>query len=115
MKSDDTDTQNDSYEDRLRKSDTPQNELADVEAGRYISEYNYNNGSENRLKKNILNSDTTSKSNSKGENLTDNYKKVKGANGKKSKAELLKEYISAIQNVDLQIIEALKDNFMLLW
>lgn len=115
LSSHDVDTQNDTYEDRLRKSDTPQNQLADVENGRYISEYNYNNGKENRNKVNNLNSDTNSTSDTTGENKTDNYRKVKGTNGKKSKAELLQEYIAAIQNVDLQIIEALKNNFMLLW
>ena len=115
LHSTDEDTQNDTYEDRLRYSDTPQNQLDDVEKGKYISEYNYNNGSETRNKTNNLSSDTNSTSESTGTNTTDNYRKVKGTNGKKSKAQLLQEYIDAIQNVDLQVIEALKNNFMLLW
>lgn len=108
------DTQNDLYADRLRKSDTPQNDLEEVEAGRYISEYNYNNGNSSSNKKNTTASENNAKDKTTGQTTTSNEIKRYGLNFKGSRVQIFKEYLETIQNIDMQIIENLKSCFLLL-
>lgn len=109
-----TDNQHDDYHDRLRKSDTPQNNLQEVEDGKYISEYNYNTGKNDSNKTNTTKSENNANDTSIGKTETENKRILYGTNIRTSRAEMLKQYISAIQNVDLQIIESLKSCFCLL-
>lgn len=114
LESETEDLQHDSYTDRLRESDTPQNDLQNVENGKYISKYNYNNGNTESDKTNTLSSTNNTETESIGTSDNKTTRNIVGTNTKTSKAEMLKQYISAIQNVDMQVIEALKSCFMLL-
>lgn len=110
----DIDTQTNEFEERLRKSDTPQNELIDVENGKYISEYNYNNNEGVTFKENNLDSTNVINGVSNGQTNSKTEREIKGTNSRYSKAKMLKEYIEVIQNVDMQVIESLKSCFFLL-
>lgn len=126
LNSRDTDTQTTEHEERLRKSDTPQNELDNVEDEKYISEYNYNNDETNAEKTNVLNSTNNTSSTAQGSstnlnestntetNTKQSTRTLKGTNTRGSKSKMLKEYIEVIQNVDMQFIEKLKSCFFLL-
>lgn len=114
LHSTDTDTQNIDYEERLRKSDTPQNQLENVEDGKYISEYNYNNNETATTKENELDSENNANSTSSGTTNTQSTRKMKGTNTKGSVSKMLKEYIEVIQNVDMLFIEQLKSCFFIL-
>ena len=121
-----TDNQSDSYEDRLRESDTPQNDLEEVEDGKYVSNYKYNNGTSETDKTNTTESENTSndttngttqtnnETNTQNEQEQENKRKIYGLNTKQNRSKMLKDYIDNIQNVDMQIIESLKSCFCLL-
>jgi len=114
LSSTDTDTQNTNYNDRLRESDTPQNRLVDVENNKYLSKYNYNNGDSSTNKTNNLDSENNIESESNGKTTSNTTRKILGTQyygGSKSK--MLKEYMSAIKNIDLEVIDSLKSCFFL--
>lgn len=114
LTSDDTDTQNSNYNDRLRESDTPQNQLLEVEENKYLSKYNYNNGDTQTTKTNKLDSKNNIDSKSDGKTTTDTTRTILGTQfygG--SKAKMLKEYMSAIRNIDIDVIDSLKSCFLL--
>lgn len=114
LTSNDTDISNNGYNDRLRESDTPQNQLQEVEEGKYLSKYNFNNGDSNSRKTNDLDSENNIDSNSNGRTTTNTTRKIKGTQiygG--SKAKMLKEYMSAIRNIDIEVIDSLKSCFLL--
>ena len=114
LASNDVDIQTNEFEERLRKSDTPQNELRNVEQGKYVSEYNYNTNGTTTSKENNLESTNIINGLSKGKTTSETSRSIKGTNTRLSKAKMLKEYIEVIQNVDMQVIEALKSCFFLL-
>lgn len=114
LHSEDEDVQDNNYEERLRKSDTPQNELQNVEQGKYISEYNYNNNESSTTKQNTLDSENITESNSTGQTTTNTSRTIKGTNTRYSKSKMLKEYFEIIQNVDMKFIDSLKSCFFLL-
>lgn len=114
LRSTDTDDTSIDYEERLRKSDTPQNELENVEDGRYVSEYNYNNNNTSSEKTNTLNSTNATTQNSTGSTSTASDRALKGTNVKDSKSRMLKEYFEVIRNVDMEFIEELKSCFFIL-
>ena len=114
MNSEDNDTQSYNYEDRMRKSDTPQNQLNLVEQGKYLSEYNYNNGTNGSTKKNILESENTIDGTSTGKTTSNTKRIVKGTQYAGSRAKMLKEYMEAIKNIDIDVIDSLKNCFFLI-
>lgn len=112
--SNDEDTQNTTYNDRLRESDTPQNRLEDVENNRYLSKYNYNNGDHSITKNNSLTSNNKIEGESTGKTTSSTTRKIVGTNYNGSKAKMLQEYIESIKNIDMEVIESLKNCFMLI-
>ena len=88
-------------------AETPQGGLEGVESGKYLTTAtkDTNDGTSS--------TETSSTSNS---TTTDDYvRKVVGKAGASSYSKLIMEYRKAIINVDMMVIEALNDLFMLLW
>lgn len=114
LTSDTEDNQTDTYTDRLRESDTPQGQLLDVEDEKYISKYNYNNGTTDSEKTNHMTSLNSITAGSTGSGTSESERIVKGTNSRLSRAKMLQDYLNIIQNIDLQVVESLKSCFMLL-
>lgn len=96
-------------------SDTPQGGLDGVESNKYLTNatIDTNNTEQNTSDK------TTSKSDSKTEQQADTTENknetIKGKMGTSSYSKMLKEYRQTFLNIDMMIINELKDLFILLW
>lgn len=96
-------------------SDTPQGGLIGIENDEYLTNATINNGSgSNSYSKNGTNKDVTSEAGS----FTTTRDYVEHISGKMpgvSYAKAIKEYRDNLINIDYEIIDELKDLFMLLW
>lgn len=88
-------------------SDTPQGGLVGLESGNYLTSASKNDGSS---------SGSVTQSGSSQINNTDSYiDHVYGKYSSESYAKIIKEYRSALINVDMMVIDALGDLFMKVW
>lgn len=96
-------------------SDTPQGGLDGVESNKYLTNatIDTNNTEQN------TNDKTTSKSDSKTEQEADTTENknetIKGKMGTTSYSKMLNEYRETFLNIDMMVINELKDLFILLW
>ena len=110
---------------RDRYADTPQGALSNVSNGRYLTtadqqtsnanstenQTTENNGTNTEVKNELVN-DLRNRS---ATNLDEYLEKIKGKRGVKSYPELLEEFRKSFLNIDMMIIDELKNLFFLLW
>lgn len=122
-------------------SDTPQGTLADLKTLNYLSRGQITNGSESGTRNDNLTqlntgTQTTTVDGSLkhtgddknqidgGYNLTktgslksnkDYSERIKGKMGTKSYAEMFREFVENVRNIDMEVINELRDLFMLVW
>ena len=106
-------------------SNTPQGALTNVSNGRYLTtadqqtsnanstenQTTENNGTNTEVKNELVN-DLRNRS---ATNLDEYLEKIKGKRGVKSYPELLEEFRKSFLNIDMLIIDELKNLFFLLW
>lgn len=124
-----TQNTNGSYEDNViesnnsktvgKYSDTPQGGLNGLEEDRYMSEANITNNEGNRTNNSNGTTEQTTNGtfNTDGTTQNDHFttENVKGKMYSGSKAKITMEYRRAILNVDMMIINELRDLFMLIY
>lgn len=109
-------------------SDMPQGSISDVENGSYLTEYTAESETDGTKRKDYQDKDNSSFKNDTEEHNGSHRTKsggrdsklekretTKGKTGGKSYSQLLQEYRDTILNIDLMIVDELKDLFMLLW
>ena len=127
------DTTTDGYEKWDLFSNTPQGQLTDVKNGKYLTtadqQTNNASGTENQTTekngtdteiRSEVGKETKDKSgtelrNKTGSDFEEFLETIKGKRGTKSYPELLDEFRKTFLNIDMLIIEELKDLFFLLW
>lgn len=92
-------------------SDTPQGGLEDVESGTYLTNATIDNSEGSSTRTDNL----TEKNIGTVGNVIDRTERRFGKQGSKSYAEMIVQERESFLNIDMQVIEELKDLFMLVW
>lgn len=92
-------------------SDTPQGGLEDVESGTYLTNATIDNSEGSSTRTDNL----TEKNIGTVRNVIDRTERRFGKQGSKSYAEMIVQERESFLNIDMQVIEELKDLFMLVW
>lgn len=124
-------TRNATNSNTERFSDTPQNELSDIQQDKYLTSATLNDGtnkgtekSENSSTNTVNNTNSStdtrnvSDSTYRTNDLTNDKtytEKITGKNNSESYSKIITEYRKAILNVDMMIINELEDLFFKLW
>lgn len=100
-------------------SDTPQGAIDGLESGRYLTNATINSGSNQNVVDGTETVDQIGTSDMAGKrtvnNIDDYLETVQGKQGMSSYSKLLLEYRQTFLNIDMMVLNDLKDLFMLLW
>lgn len=102
-------------------SNTPQGQLSDVKQGRYLTTADNQTNelttrdTSSEASTDIRYTENRDRSNKNITNVEDYIEKIKGKRGTKSYPELIEEFRKTFLNIDMMIIEELKDLFLNLW
>lgn len=108
----DSNTQTEENSDSWNKySDTPQGGIDGLEADTYLTNASHNTGTD------TVNTDYTTEgaNTEKSKTIEDFWETIVGKKGTSSYSQMLEEYRKTFLNIDMMIIEDLKDLFFNLW
>lgn len=106
-------------------SDTPQGAITDLDNNTYLTNARKNTDKGSTSTSNIGNSTVDNTSKLEGENsenrsgktntLEEYSERVIGKQGTQSYSKMLQEFMEAMKNIDMMVVDEFKDMFMLLW